>query len=295
MLKLLFCKVADVFDRQRHFLFTAKATINSSGQATLEFPLSVELEDMDIEGYVTFYDDVEGLVTYWCSFYNLQKGKNDIVTMSLSVSDLVDQVQRRQDLKSSVRFKIEIDYMDYRGRMRFCQGEVENISAAGVFFTSEHRFALGDSVVLRLSEISPRLFTGTHILRIQTLDQWESSPWLVHSEEKPLAPPKPPAPEGQNIFSFVRKRKQAEEAAQAKAAATVEPSEPKEKPRMAFEAEEDDYVESSERSVEEDIGGNTERYGYGCRFKKIGQANEIHIRKFVFAQERLRLQSTRGE
>lgn len=285
MLKLLFCKVADVFDRERQFLFTASVTINADGEATLEFPLSVPIDEMEIEGYVTFYDDVEGLVTYWCSFFGLKrKAGDEMVTMNLSVADMVDQVQRRQDLKTAVRFKIEIDYADEKGRMKFCQGEVENISAGGVFFTSEHKFSLGDSVTLRLSEISPRLFTTTHILRIQALDDWQSSPWLIRVEEKPLVKPKPPAPEGQNIFSFVRKRKPV----------PLEAKPPEERQKMAFEEEEVEApILTENRDVEEDIGGSTLRYGYGCRFKKIGQKNEIHIRRFVFEQERLRLQSTR--
>lgn len=288
MLKLLFCKVADVFDRENRFLFTATVKISPNGEAKLTFPLSVPVDEMEIEGYVTFYDDVEGLITYWCSFFNLRRLPGDeMVSMNLSVADMVDQVQRRQDLKTSVRFKIEVDYTDHKGRMRFCQGEVENISAGGVFFTSEHKFHLGDSIVLRLSEISPRLFTSTHILRIQALDDWESSPWLIRSEEKPLAPPKPPAPEGQNIFSFVRKRKE-------EAAPPPPPPQETEKRKMAFEVEEEEPVDTGTRMVEEDLGGTTLRYGYGCQFRKIGEANEIAIRRFVFEQERLRLQATRS-
>ncbi len=282
MLKLLFCKVADVFDRDRQFLFTASVTILPTGEAELRFPSDVPLDDMEVEGYVTFYDDVEGLVTYWCHFFNLTHEEEE-VTMHISVSDMVDQVQRRQDLKTSVRFKIEVDYMDLRGRMRFCQAEVENISAGGVFFTSEHKFSLGDSVVLRLSEISPRLFAQTNILRIQALDDWESSPWLIRVE-KPEPPPRPPVPEGQNIFSFVKKRKEKEVTA---VKTEISPS--------AVPIEEDipTMVDESSREVEEDIGGATLRYGYGCQFRKIGQGKEIAIRRFVFEQERLRLQCAR--
>ncbi|MFI3254238.1 MAG: PilZ domain-containing protein [Eubacteriales bacterium] len=286
MLKLLFCKVADVFDRERQFLFTASVIIQPSGEAELRFPTDVPIEEMEIEGYVTFYDDVEGLVTYFCNFYELKRESKEI-SMFISAADMVDQVQRRQDLKTSVRFKMEIDYMDLRGKMRFCQAEVENISAGGVFFTSEHKFSLGDSVVLRLSEISPRLFTETHILRIQALDDWESSPWLIRADPPPL-PPKPPAPEGQNIFSFVKKRKEMEK----NAIKLPEPSE-EEAPVAPTPTEEEIAILTRERDVEADLGGDTLRYGYGCQFRQIGQGKEIAIRRFVFEQERLRLQSKR--
>lgn len=279
MLKLLFCKVADVFDRDHQFMFSASVNISSNGEVRLTFPTTVSLEDMEIEGYVTFYDDVEGLVSYWCSFFNVhQLSGDELASMNLSVADKVDQVQRRQDLKTGVRFKIEIDYIDIKGKMRFCRGEVENISAGGVFFTSEHRFTLGEGVVLRLSEISPRLFTATHILRIQSLEDWASSAWLERPEE--VIPPKPPAPEGQNIFSFVRKRK----SAQTKQAASAEPE---------TKSEVEPEVVDLNREVEDDVGGDTVRWGYGCQFRRIGEANEIAIRRFVFEQERLRLQSTR--
>lgn len=283
MLKLQFCKVADVFNRNRRFLFTANVKISPSGEAELVFQTMIPVEELDIEGYVTFYDDVEGLVTYWCSFFNMRRAGQGKMALNLSVEDLIDTVQRRHDLKTRVRFKIEIDYTDHKGRMRFCQGEVENISAGGVFFTSEHKFALGDSVVLRLSEISPRLFAKSHLLRIQGLDGWESSQWLIKSTEAPLAPPKPPVPEGQNIFSFMKKRKQAEPEPVVEA--------PKEErgPKMAFEVEEDVIPEG--RVVEADLGGETERFGYGCKFNKINEAHEIAIRRFVFEQERLRLQT----
>lgn len=285
MLKLLFTKVADVFDRDHQFLFSASVTISHSGETTLTFPYNVPLDQMEIEGFVTFYDDIEGLVTYWCSFFNLKTLNNEMVSMNLSLTDMVDQVQRRQDLKTSVRFNIEVDYTDHKGKSRYCKGVVENISAGGVFFTAEHKFTLGDSVLLRLFEIQPRLYARTNILRIQALDGWVSSPWFIKQEDKPLHAPKPPAPEGQNIFSFVRKR-QAAEPTPPPAPKVAEPP----KPKMAFEQEEDT---SSGRVFEADVGGNATRYGYGCQFRRIGEGNEIAIRRFVFEQERLRLQKTR--
>ncbi len=291
MLKLLFCKIADVFDRERRFLFTASVIIQPSGEAELRFPLDVPIEEMEIEGYVTFYDDVEGLVTYYCNFYELKREARE-TSMFISAADMVDQVQRRHDLKTSVRFKMEIDYMDLRGNMRFCQAEVENISAGGVFFTSEHKFSLGDSVVLRLSEIAPRLFTETHILRIQALDDWESSPWLIRADPPP--PTKPPAPEGQNIFSFVKKRKEMEQAAAQNAVLSAREEEREEAPVAPTQTEEELAILNREREVEEDLGGDTLRYGYGCQFRQIGQGKEIAIRRFVFEQERLRLQSKRN-
>lgn len=287
MLKLLFCKVADVFDRDRQFLFTASVALQENGQALLTFHSEAEIDDMEVEGFVTFYDDVEGLVTYWCSFYGLQRHASEgVMSMTTSAVDMVDQVQRRQDLKTSVRFKIEVDYTDMKGKLRFCQAEVENISAGGVFFTTEHKFALGDSVVLRLAEIAPRLHSKTHILRIQALDDWESSPWLIRSTEVPLVPVKPPAPEGQNIFSFMRKKKKA-------AAAATEEEQPVAEESVDLEEEEEEEEELV-RLPDEEIGGDTVRYGYGCQFRRIGQKNEIAIRRFVFEQERLRLQSTRN-
>ncbi len=288
MLKLLFCKFADVFDRDRQYLFSATVKMERRGEIILYFPVDVPIEDMEVEGYVTFYDDVEGLVTYWCNYYNVTRLEpEDRISMNVTTLELEEQVQRRQDLKNSVRFKIEVDYTDLLGKKRFCQAEVENISAGGVFFTSEHKFNLGDSVILRLSEISTRLFASADVMRIQSLDDWESSEWLV-KEEKAAAPVRPAAPEGQNIFSFVRKRKSAAPAP-AVAAAPVEPA----APRMAFQKDLDEDYNEGMRMVEEDIGGDTRRYGYGCRFSKIGESKENVIRRFVFEQERLRLQSTR--
>ncbi len=285
MLKLLFCKSADVFDRERQFLFSATVVMQSDGQVELRYPVEVPIEEMEVDGYVTFYDDVEGLVTYWCNFYNIQRVPNkNRVSMFVKERELIDQVQRREDLKTGVRFKIEVDYRDRKGKMRFCKAEVENISASGVFFTSEHKFNLGDTVVLRLAEIGSRLFMAGEVVRVQSLFDWESSDWYEKREELPK--PKPPAPEGQNIFSFVRKKKQA---AKTEEAPAPEPEERAEERRMAFEVEE----ESDSRVVEEDIGGDTIRYGYGCHLSNNTHGKEVAVRRFVFEQERLRLQTSR--
>lgn len=290
MLKLLFCKTADVFDRERQFLFTATVVMQGDGEAELRYPLEVPIEEMEVDGYVTFYDDVEGLVTYWCNFHKIRRlEKENCVAMYVKAREHIDQVQRRLDLKTGVRFKAEVDYRDLKGKMRFCKAEVENISASGIFFTSEHRFTLGDSVVLRLTEISSRLFVTGEVVRIQSLFDWESSLWLEKREE--VEKPKPPAPEGQNIFSFIRKKKEAAKASKA----SEEPEEPEEKPeeprRMAFQVEEE--TDDSVRVVEEDIGGDTERYGYGCHLVDNTHGKEVSIRRFVFEQERQRLQTTR--
>lgn len=298
MLKLHFCKVADVFDRDRQFLFTANVTILDSGQAQLTFPSEADIEDMEVEGYVTFYDDVEGLVTFWCSFYDMdQHFTKDTMTMTTSAVDMVDQVQRRQDLKTSLRFKMEVDYTDAKGNLRFCKAEVENISAGGVFFTSEHKFALGDSVVLRLSEIASRLHAKTQILRIQALDDWESSPWLIR-EAPPPPPPKPVATvEGQNIFAFKKSRKKQKDYLEEIQEEIKDQLSGELKDQLSDSLLQEDLENEEELTRFEDVeqGGNATRFGYGCKFRKIGQINEIAIRRFVFDQERLRLQRTRQD
>lgn len=284
MNKLNFCKIADIFDRDRNYLFTARVGKIVKGVAALTFPVNNVVEDMEVEGFVTFYDDVEGLVTYWCSFFDLKRYKGeDTVSMSTSMVDLIGQVQRRQDLKCSARFRIEVNYTDEEGILRACQGEVENISAGGVFFTCERSFELTQEVTLILDDIAFDTRVQATIIRIQDMENWESSPWLRRDGDRPVTTKealmqqtlKVKPQQRQLVMDTIERQN-----AQLETLAREVEEQNRRNQRRANEVE-----------LEYDIGGDTERFGYGCRFRRVTGVNEVFIRKFVFEQERLRLRA----
>lgn len=284
MNKLNFCRIADIFDRERRYLFTAKVSEVVGGVARLNFPMCDILNNMEVEGFVTFYDDVEGLVTYWCSFYDLKRisGENT-VTMTSSMVDLIGQVQRRQDLKCSSRFKIEINYTDEENVVRACEGEVENISAGGVFFTSEKTFEATQEVTLILDDISFDMRVQATILRAQDLEGWESSPWLRRDGDRPATTKE--ALMEQTLRVKPQQRQLVMDTIQ------------KQNAQLENLAREVEYQHRRNRrrqteiEIDFDVGGDTVRTGYGCRFRRVTGGDEVFIRKFVFEQERLRLRA----
>ncbi|WP_077612071.1 PilZ domain-containing protein [Clostridium sp. Marseille-P2415] len=114
--------------------------------------LIVEEKDMDkvnTETVIVFYDGVQGLVTCKCRLSARMKINGDesgevggaIYKVPCQIDELVGVEQRRNDLKVRVSFPVMLETSDADGKVTKIPARVKDVSAGGVGFESKQKLA----------------------------------------------------------------------------------------------------------------------------------------------------------
>ncbi len=174
------CTKADIFAPDESLLCEARVFWDSADlYQLLEVPQNFPIwpDGEPAEYLVTFYDSTAGLVHCRC-LLRLHGVDADLKSLSYQIVEILDTVQRRQDLKIPAVTEIEIAQVRLAGpsdnpppKGAFVATTV-NLSAGGVFFTCQYALPVDslvhftlregpkpielDAVVLRLEELPPK-------------------------------------------------------------------------------------------------------------------------------------------
>lgn len=174
------CTKADIFATDETMLCEAKVFWDSAGlYQLLEVPQTFPIwaDGEPAEYLITFYDSTVGLVHCRCQL-RLHGAETESKLLSYKIIEILETIQRRQDLKIPAVAEIEIDNVRLAAssdnpppKGSFAATTV-NLSAGGVYFTCQYALPVDslvhftlregpkpielDAVVLRLEELPPK-------------------------------------------------------------------------------------------------------------------------------------------
>lgn len=184
------CNKASIYTTDNNYLCDAAVLDLTEDSARLVFK-GPAADILRSEVLVTFYDSFEGLVSYECRLaeYNeylagpgvWQSQVNCLIGKNISV------IQRRKDLKIRLELLTELTYEDSNGKRLKTNALIRNISAGGVFITSETIFSTGQLFAFSLKTSHRRLRLTAEVLRVETPSE-EGSPYGYGGRFIDLAP-----------------------------------------------------------------------------------------------------------
>ena len=176
-MKLIDCKKASVYDLDRIFLCDAQVH-EPEGEAVL---LQFESPTADIlrsEVYVTFYDSLLGLVTYFCTLSNykeyLAAPGYRVSTTLCTLEKEISTIQRRNDIKVHVEVETTLTFANEEDVIVNASAVVKDISAGGIFFTSRYPFRKGQTFSFSFSQSANPLVLKAEVIRIQPPHEYDS-------------------------------------------------------------------------------------------------------------------------
>ncbi|WP_367569197.1 PilZ domain-containing protein [Lacrimispora sp.] len=177
------CEKACIYSLNGVFLAEVRVVDAHSDSIGLIF----EEEDMDkvnIDSVVVFYDGIQGLVTCKCSLSARVKITGEevgeigsaIYKVPCHIDEMMGTEQRRRDLKVKVSFPIIMEIADPDGKVIQVDAKIKDVSAGGIGFESKHQ--------LMVDQIYSFLFdTDTGCTRLKGQVLWAER--LSKEEEKP--------------------------------------------------------------------------------------------------------------
>ncbi len=139
------CKKATIFDSDYNELSVA-TVINIEGNDVKLIIADADIDELDSEMDVTFFDEQKGLVTYRCSLYSTKKALNDdnilVHHVNCTLLHEVSSLQRRNDFKVPITIPIEYALIPTQEELDahlvkvddYKPGETVNLSAGGIYF-----------------------------------------------------------------------------------------------------------------------------------------------------------------
>ncbi|MBE7720295.1 PilZ domain-containing protein [Lacrimispora indolis] len=140
---LIECEKACVYTLDGVFIAEVKVVDSHMDSMGLIF----EEEDMDkvnTESVIVFYDGIQGLVTCKCRLSGRVKISGDesgeignaIYKVPCQIDELIGVEQRRRDLKVRISFPVTLETADADGKVTHITAKVKDISAGGIGFES---------------------------------------------------------------------------------------------------------------------------------------------------------------
>lgn len=166
------CKKASIYSLEHTFLCDASVSHVREDSAILTINGSAA-DFLTSEIYVTFYDGIKGLVTYFCELtdYKEEMPAPDICYSSVhcTVRDEISVLQRRNDVKIPVNIPVKVVMSSDPSRGAGIPAIIRNISAGGVFFICRRNLPkdMVVSFTLPLKKNAPALVLRVRILRVQ--------------------------------------------------------------------------------------------------------------------------------
>lgn len=183
-MKITDCKKASIYDLDRIYICDAsvsfsadpdtQADADSPDCVTLAFP-DLEADNLRSEVYVTFFDRIEGLVTYYCTLSNYKETLSAPGLWHSSVlctlGEEVEIQQRRNDVKVQIHMDTVISFKNSEDVLINISAVIRNISAGGLFFTCHYPFRPGNTLSLAFeNSLSKANQITAEILRVQPKD-----------------------------------------------------------------------------------------------------------------------------
>ncbi len=156
-MELTNCNKAEIYAVDGTPLCEAHVYWDSAGMyQLLEVPCSFELSDTG-EHMAIFYDSTAGLVHCRCQL-RPHGNEGDVKSCSFTITEVLETIQRRQDLKVPTNAEIEISAVQMASASAAPPPKgaftavTENLSAGGVYFVCQYALPVDSEVHFELKE-----------------------------------------------------------------------------------------------------------------------------------------------
>ena len=173
MIRLDNCKKAELYDEDG-IVCTASVMPGAMGSVLLTVPQGVECGKN--KGYlVKFYDPTAGVLTCSCVLSNPMELPDDLLSVCCDIVEEIEQLQRRADVKIHVEVPIMLHVErrpgDYFIPITGWPSTVKNISAGGVYITSDLSLNPGREIEFEFDETEEKIELMARILRVEDLTE----------------------------------------------------------------------------------------------------------------------------
>ncbi|WP_124066942.1 PilZ domain-containing protein [Clostridium sp. E02] len=166
------CEKACIYSLDNVFLAEVRVLDGEQEEMGLIFDQEEDMDKVNTESIVVFYDAIQGLVTCKCSLSGRLKVTGDevgelgraIYKVPCRIVEHICVEQRRKDLKVRVSLLVELEGVDHEGNSIHVPAKIKDISAGGIGFESEAELTQGDvySFLFKTS-------TGSSMLKVSIL------------------------------------------------------------------------------------------------------------------------------
>ncbi|SHJ30202.1 PilZ domain-containing protein [Parasporobacterium paucivorans] len=164
------CSKCSLYNLDNQFICDAQVISVNEEKASLAL-LDDYSEQLSTEVQVTFYDSIDGLITYLCTLYSYKEVVHPHYRSYFSVNCRFEEergvIQRRRDIKVKTDFKIDISTKDADFHNITLEGCVRDISAGGLFFIAKEELVVGNEFSFPFQKGSVPLLLEGIILRRQ--------------------------------------------------------------------------------------------------------------------------------
>ncbi len=174
------CKKATIYDVDYNEI--SVATVTDVSEDGVELVIADDdIDNLDSEMNVTFFDEQKGLVTYRCSLYSKKKYLNEhnILVHNMTCTPLqeISTVQRRNDFKIPVSIPIEYALIPTQEELdsdvvqhdKYRSATTVNLSAGGIFFYCDDELFEGRelNILLPIAHSSRIKLSATILRKIE--------------------------------------------------------------------------------------------------------------------------------
>ena len=184
-MELTSCNKAEVYAIDNTPLCEARVYWDSAGMyQLLEVPRAFELAESG-EHVVIFYDSTAGLVHCRCQL-RPHGEDGDFKSLSFTITEILETIQRRQDLKVPAVTEIEISAVQMAGASEApppkapFSAVTENLSAGGVYFVCQYSLPVNSEVHFELREGPKPIELTAVVLRQEELPPKKRLPRYGH-------------------------------------------------------------------------------------------------------------------
>ncbi|MEF9941565.1 MAG: PilZ domain-containing protein [Lachnospiraceae bacterium] len=170
------CTKCSIYNLDKQYICDAQVSEIDDTQAAL-FLLDDYGDLLSTEVHVTFYDDLQGLVSYLCT---LSSYKEVIIPQFRNYYSVICHlnseegvIQRRHDIKIKTDFEVELTTINSDDEELNIPVTVKDISAGGLFFLSTEYFYEGQEFFFVFDKGSIPLPLTAMVLRRQNTDDEE--------------------------------------------------------------------------------------------------------------------------
>lgn len=178
MVNLEQCKKAELY-KADHLLCEASVSVGPMGGILLNVPRSVEY-GKDHPCVVKFYDAALGVLTCRCMLSAPMELPEDMLSLRCEILETLERLQRREDVKVPTNVQVMLHaerrpgdlYIPLKG----WPATVKNISAGGVYISTDLSLSAGREIEFEFRETGEKLDLMARILRVEDLTEQPNQP-----------------------------------------------------------------------------------------------------------------------
>ena len=178
MVNLEQCKKAELY-KGDHFLCEAVVTAGPAGSVLLTVPQQVAYGRSN-ELAVKFYDAALGVLTCRCVLSAPMELPEGGMSLRCDIMETLEQVQRRLDVKVPTNVQVMLHAERRPGDlyipMKGWPATVKNISAGGVYVSTDLSLSAGREIEFEFRETGEKLELMARILRVEDLTEQPNLP-----------------------------------------------------------------------------------------------------------------------